>query len=150
MKIFIDADACPRDAKELTFRASRRLGIPVVLTADRPIGHPASPLISMVVVPRGMDSADRRIAADVRPGDLVITADIPLAAEVVGLGAAALDPRGEIHTEDNVRERLSLRDFLMSLRDAGENLSGPAPFSRKDRQKFADSLDKLIRRLHGN
>ena len=147
MKIFIDADACPRDVKDLTFRTARRLNIPLVLVADRPVHHPQHPLFSMVVVPRAMDAADKRIAADVRPGDLVITADVPLAADVVELGALAVNPRGEIYTMDNVRERLSIRNFMMNLRDAGETLSGPAPFSRQDRQKFAESLDRLVNQL---
>jgi uncharacterized protein YaiI (UPF0178 family) len=149
MKIFIDADASPRDVKELTFRASARLRIPVVLVADRPVGRPDSPLVTMVVVPRDMDSADRRIVEDVETGDLVITADLPLAAAAVERGASALDPRGEFYTEANVGERRSIRDFLMSLREAGENLGGPKPYSRKDRQRFADALDRFLTKNSG-
>lgn len=143
-KIFVDADACPREAKELVFRASARLKIPVILIADRPIRIPDSPLISMVVVPRDFDSADRRIVEDLKAGDLVITADLPLAKAVVEKGGFALNPRGKLYTEENVGEIVSIRDFMMSLRDAGENLGGPAPFSKKDKQKFADSLEKFL------
>lgn len=144
--IWIDADACPREVKELTFRASTRLGVPVALVADRPLAHPRSPLISTVVAPQGPDSADHHIVASARPGDLVITADLPLAAAVVDRGAVALNPRGELYTCENVGERLSMRDFLMSLREAGHELGGPAPFSRKDRQRFADALDRFLTR----
>ena len=146
LRIFIDADACPRDVKDLTFRASTRLKIPVCLVADRPVHHPDVPLISMKVVPRDPDSADKWIVGEVGEGDLVITADVPLASAVVELGAVALDPRGQIYTRDNVRERLSMRDFLMSLREAGETVGGPPPFNRKDRQRFADALDRFLTR----
>jgi len=146
LKIWVDADACPRAVKDLVFRAADRLKIAVILVADRPLARPGSPLVSTVVVPRNPDSADQHIAAQARPGDLVITADLPLAAEVVELGAVALDPRGQIYTEDNVTERLSLRDFLMSLREAGHDLGGPPPFSPKDKQRFAAALDRCLTR----
>ncbi len=144
MKILIDADACPREVKDLTFRASARLKLPVVMVADRPVWRPDSALVSMVVVPRNMDSADQRIVEDVRAGDLVITADLPLAAAVVKKGGTAINPRGEVYTEENIGERLSMRDFLMSLRDTGENIGGPPPYSRKDRQRFADAIDRIL------
>ena len=144
MKIYIDADACPREVKDLTFRASTRLKIPLIMVADRPVFHPRHQRISMVVVPRDMDSADKYIEQEVAPGDLVITADLPLAAAVVEKGAVALNPRGELYTEENVGERLSIRDFMMSLREAGHDLGGPPPFSRKDKQRFADSLDRFL------
>ena len=146
LKIFIDADASPREVKELTFRAAKRLKIPVVLVADRPVAHPKSPLISMVVVPRDMDSADKHIVDKTQPGDLVITADLPLAAAVVELGALAINPRGELYTKENVGERLSMRNFLMSMREAGHELGGPPPFSRKDKQRFADTLEWCLTR----
>ena len=146
MKIFIDADACPREVKELTFRAAKRLGVAVVMVADRPVAHPRSPLISMVVVPRDMDSADKRIVSEIQPGDVVITADLPLAAEAVGRGAWGINPRGELYTEENVGERLSMRDFLMSMREAGHDLGGPPPYNRKDKQRFADTLDWCLTR----
>lgn len=149
LTIWIDADACPRPVKELVFRASARLNIRVTLVADRPLGHPPSPLISSLVVPKGMDSADNRIVEEVQEGDLVITADLPLAAEAVEKGTTALNPRGELYTEENVRERLSMRDFLMSLRETGENLGGPPPYSKKDKAHFAAALEKFLARRLG-
>lgn len=146
MKIWIDADGCPRDVKDLVFRASERLKIVVVMVADRPLARHRSPLITSVVVPRDMDSADRHIAEQVSPGELVITADLPLAAEVVARGAIGINPRGELYTEENVRERLSMRDFLMGLRETGEMLGGPAPYSRKDKARFAAALDRFLTR----
>lgn len=144
MKIWIDADGCPRAAKDLVLRASLRLGIEVVLVADRSLSPPGSPLFSVQVVPRGMDSADKHIAAQARPGDLVVTADLPLAAEVVGSGVTAINPRGELYTEENVREKLSLRDFMMSLRETGQDLGGPAPYSPKDASRFAAALERFL------
>ena len=150
LKIWIDADGCPRPVKDLVLRASERLRIPVVMVADRPLARERSPLVSSVVVPRDLDSADRHIVEQVDPADVVITADLPLAALVVGKGAVALNPRGELYTEENVRERLSYRDFAMALRETGQDLGGPAPFSRKDKDRFASSLDRLLtRRLAG-
>ncbi len=142
--IWIDADACPRAVKELVFRASARLSVRVTLVADRPLSVPPSPLISSITVPKGMDSADNRIVEEAGEGDLVITADLPLAAAAVEKGTTALNPRGELYTEENVRERLSMRDFLMSLREGGENLGGPAPFSKKDKARFAAALEKFL------
>ena len=150
MKIWIDADGCPRPVKDLVFRASARLKIPVVLVADRPVGRPGSPLVTSVVVPRDMDSADKHIAEKLDPDDLVITADLPLAAQVVEGGAVALNPRGELYTEENVRERLSMRDFLMSLREAGQEVGGPPPFSGKDKQRFAAALDRFLTKRLGS
>jgi len=147
LKIFIDADACPRSVKDLVFGASDRLRLPVVLVADRMVSRPRSRLVSTVVVPRDMDSADAHIVDRVAPGDLVITADIPLAAAVVAKDAVAINPRGEVYTEQNVRERLSLRDFSMSLRESGMDLGGPPPFSRQDKQRFASALDRELTRL---
>lgn len=148
MRILIDADGCPRPVKDLVFRASDRLSLPVVLVADRSVARPRSPLISTVVVPRDMDSADRRIVEMVDPEDLVITADLPLAALVVEKGAKALNPRGELYTERNVGERLSLRNFTMSLRETGMELGGPPPYSAKDKQRFNAALDRFLAR-HG-
>jgi len=146
LRIWIDADGCPWAVKELVFRASARLKLAVALVADRPVKRPNSPFISMIVVPRDMDSADRRIVEKAQPGDLVITADLPLAAKVVEKGAFALNPRGELYTAENVGERLSMRDFFMSLREAGQDLGGPAPFSRKDKERFAAALDRFLTR----
>lgn len=144
MKIWIDADACPRAVKEVIFRASTRLKLRVIMVADRQVSRPPSPLISFVVVPRDMDSADHHIIANAQPGDLVITADIPLAAEVVEIGATGINPRGQIYTRENVRERLSMRDFLMGLRESGQEISGPAPYSKKDKERFAGSFDRFL------
>jgi hypothetical protein len=144
VRIWIDADGCPRAAKDLVFRASARLKLPVVMVADRQVGRPGSPLVTTVVVPRDMDSADKHIAEKVDPGDLVVTADLPLAAAVVEAGATALNPRGETYTLENVRERLSMRDFFMGLREAGEEVGGPPPYSKKDRQRFAAALDRFL------
>lgn len=149
MRIWIDADGCPRPVKDIVFRASQRLKLAVVLVADRPVGRPSSPLVTSIVVPRDMDSADRHIAEKLEPGDLVITADLPLAAAVVERGGQAINPRGETYTAENVRERLSLRDFMMGLRETGELLGGPPPYGRKDKERFAAALDRHLSRFAG-
>lgn len=149
MRIWIDADGCPRPVKDIVFRASQRLKLAVVLVADRPVGRPSSPLVTSIVVPKDMDSADRHIAEKLDPGDLVITADLPLAAAVVERGAQAINPRGETYTAENVRERLSMRDFMMGLRETGELLGGPPPYGRKDKERFAAALDRHLNRSAG-
>lgn len=149
MRIWIDADGCPRPVKDIVFRASQRLKLAVVLVADRPVGRPSSPLVTSIVVPKDMDSADRHIAEKLDPGDLVITADLPLAAAVVERGAQAINPRGETYTAENVRERLSLRDFMMGLRETGELLGGPPPYGRRDKERFAAALDRHLSRSAG-
>ena len=149
MRIWIDADGCPRPVKDIVFRASQRLRLAVVLVADRPVGRPSSPLVTSIVVPRDMDSADRHIAEKLEPGDLVITADLPLAAAVVERGGQAINPRGETYTAENVRERLSMRDFMMGLRETGELLGGPPPYGRKDKERFAAALDRHLSRFAG-
>lgn len=146
MRIWVDADACPGPVKDILFRAARRTGIPLALVANHPMQVPAAPNIRFVQVESGFDVADDAIAARVETGDLVITADIPLAAEVVERGCLALSPRGELYTADNVRARLGMRDFMASLRDSGVNTGGAAPFSRTDRQLFANRLDRLLAR----
>ena len=142
--IWIDADGCPRPVKDLVFRASERLSLRVVLVADRPLGLPPSPLVSLITVKKGLDAADNRIVEEIREGDLVVTADLPLAGAAVEKGATALNPRGELYTEENVRERLSMRDFLMSLRETGELIGGPAPYSGKDKGRFAAALNGFL------
>ena len=144
MRIWIDADGCPRPVKEVVFKASQRLKLPVTMVADRQVGRPTNSLVSLVVVPGDMDAADRYIAQNLRPGDLVITTDLPLAAQVVAKGAWGLNPRGELYTEENVRERLSLRDFMSDLRETGVITGGPAPYGPKDRRNFNDALDRLL------
>jgi uncharacterized protein YaiI (UPF0178 family) len=148
MKIYVDADGFPRAAKEILIRAVLRLGVPVVFVANKPVRREASPLISTLLVPEGPDIADDRIAALANPGDLVVTADIPLADRVVSKGAFALNPRGKLYTEENIKDRLSVRDLLSELRDGGMMTVGPPAFGKKDCQAFADQLDRfLVRRL---
>lgn len=148
MKIWIDADACPRVIKEILFRASERLQVPVCLVANKPLGKHQGKLIESIVVGKGFDVADDYIAEHAAAIDLVITADIPLAARIVAKGGVALDPRGEPYTEETVGERLSLRDFLSDLRTAGLVQGGPGQFSMTDRQRFASSLDRLLTKMH--
>lgn len=146
MKLWIDADACPRVIKDIVFRASDRLDLPVVLVANASLTKHNSRLVESVVVPGGFDAADDYIAEHASAADLVITADIPLAARIVAKGGVALDPRGELYTEDNVGERLSMRDLMMELRGGGLVQGGPSQFSSTDRQRFASSLDRLLTR----
>jgi uncharacterized protein YaiI (UPF0178 family) len=148
MQIYVDADGFPRAAKDILIRAALRLGVSVVFVANKPVRRDSSPLISSLLVPEGPDIADDRIAALAEPGDLVITADIPLADRVVSKGAFALNPRGKLYTEENVKDRLAVRDLLSELRDGGLMTGGPPAFGKKDCQAFADQLDRfLIRRL---
>jgi hypothetical protein len=147
MKIWIDADACPRVIKEIVFRASQRLKVHVCLVANKVLTRHDTPLVESVVVQDGFDAADDYIVQNTAPEDLVITADIPLAARIVANGGVALDPRGELYTEENVGERLSMRDLMMELRSEGLVQGGPAQFSLTDRQKFASALDRFLTRL---
>lgn len=147
MQIWIDADACPRVIKEIVFRASERLGIPVCLVANTGLAKHHSGLITSVVVAEGFDVADDYIAEHATGEDVVITADVPLAARIVAKGATGLDPRGELYTEENVGERLSMRDLMMELRGAGVLQGGPGQFGNADRQRFASSLDSLLTRM---
>ncbi len=147
MKIWIDADACPRIIKEIVFRASERLQVPVCLVANQNLAKAHSLLVTSVQVAAGLDAADDYIVQHAAPEDLVITADIPLAARLVAQGGVALDPRGEIYTEENVGERLSTRDLMQELRGAGLVQGGPAQFGLVDRQRFASALDRLLTRM---
>ena len=144
MRIWVDADACPQAIREIIFRASNRLGLPVVFVANRAAASPRWKLVSSVQVGRELDAADAHIASHVEPGEIVVTADIPLAAKVVARGAVAIDPRGEVFTEDNVGGRLALRDLLQNLRSEGSLTGGPAPFSQADRQRFANAFDRVL------
>ena len=146
MQIWVDADACPQVIKEILFRAAERAQVSTTLVANTLLRVPSSPFIKSVRVAKGFDVADHQIVAQIGPGDLVITADIPLAAEVIARGADALDPRGELYSEDNVRERLAIRNLMQELRSTGDILGGPAPFSQSDRQRFANHLDRLLTR----
>lgn len=145
MRIWIDADAAPRDVKEIVFRAAKRLELETVMVANQRLPRPLdNPFVSAVLVQGGPDVADQHIAEHAVPGDLVITADIPLAAILVEKGILALDPRGELYSEENVRERLSIRDFMETLRGSGVETGGSRPYGPKDRQAFAGALDRVL------
>lgn len=147
LKIWIDADACPRVIKEIVFRASARLQMPVCLVANQDLSKAHNGLVTSVRVSDGFDVADDYIAEHAAASDLVITADIPLAARIVAIGGVALDPRGELYTEENVGERLSVRDLMQELRTAGLVQGGPAQFGQADRQRFASALDRVLTRM---
>jgi len=144
MKIWVDADACPVVIKEILFKAAIRTKAELTLVANQSISKPKSPFIKMLQVSSGFDVADDEIVKLVEKGDLVITSDIPLAAEVIEKGAQALSPRGELHTPDNIRARLNMRDFLDTMRASGEHTGGPPPLSQSDRQAFANHLDRVL------
>jgi uncharacterized protein YaiI (UPF0178 family) len=144
MQIWVDADACPQPIKDILFRAAERAQVLTTLIANTPLRVPASPFIRSVRVAKGFDVADHFIVKEVQPGDLVITADIPLAARVIERGAQALDPRGELYSEDNVHDRLALRNLMQGLRSTGDILGGPAPLTQNDRKRFANHLDRLL------
>jgi uncharacterized protein YaiI (UPF0178 family) len=144
MNIWVDADACPGVIKEILFRAAERTQISTTLVANQLLRVPPSPYIRALQVPAGFDVADNRIAQEVQPGDLVVTADIPLAAQVIERGGFALNPRGEFYTRDNIRERLTMRNFMEELRGSGVDISGPATFNQGDRQAFAAQLDRFL------
>ncbi|MBI1397814.1 MAG: YaiI/YqxD family protein [Betaproteobacteria bacterium] len=144
MTIWVDADACPGVIKEILYRAAERKQILLTLVANQPLGVPRSQWIRVVQVERGFDVADNYIAGVVAADDLVITADIPLAASVVEKGATALNPRGERYTKENVRELLDMRNFMDTLRSSGVQTGGPNAFSQGDRQAFANQLDRWL------
>lgn len=147
MKIWIDADACPKPVKELIFKGSFSKMLEVILVANGHIGIPVSPLITFIQVDHGDNVADLYIADHVLPEDLVITADIPLASLVVNKGAMAINPRGETYTEENISERLSIRDFMQDLRDGGVNTGGPKPYGQKDKELFANAFNRILTKL---
>jgi uncharacterized protein len=143
-RIWVDADACPRVVKDILFRAAERTGVMVTLVANQPLALPRVPSLRMKVVGSGFDVADAAIVADAGPGDLVITADIPLAADVLAKGAAALSPRGERYAPDTIRAQLTMRDFMDTMRASGAMTSGPPPLSQADRKAFAGELDRWL------
>ena len=148
MKIWIDADAAPREVKELVFRAARRLNLPTILVANQQLQTPAgNPQVTAVRVDGGPDVADRYIVDHAEPGDLVVTQDIPLASLLVPKQIAVLDPRGSEHTEESIGERLSIRDFMEQVRGSGATTGGPPPFDARARQAFASALDRTLTRL---
>jgi len=149
LNIWVDADACPNVIKEILFRAADRVQVPVVLVANQAIGVPRSLNIRTIQVEAGFDVADNYIVQQADPGDLVITADIPLASEAIDKGCLALNPRGELYTEDNIRQRLNMRDFMDTMRGSGIDTGGPPAFSQSDRMAFANQLDRLLAKYCG-
>ena len=147
MHIWVDADACPAVIKDILYRAAERAQVGMTLVANKLLRTPPSKFIRALQVPHGFDVADAEIAQRLAPGDLVITADVPLAAEVIARGAHAINPRGELYTPDTIRERLALRDFLDQLRSSGVQTAGPAPLDHADRKRFADQLDRFLARM---
>ena len=143
-QIWVDADACPSVIREILFRAAQRAGIPLTLVANRLLAVPASPCIRALQVPRGFDAADDEIMRRVAAGDLVITQDIPLAAQVLERGGVALSPRGEWFSTETIQAQLTLRDFMETLRASGIQTGGPASLSHADRKKFAGQLNRWL------
>ncbi|HYA03365.1 MAG TPA: YaiI/YqxD family protein [Syntrophobacteria bacterium] len=144
MEIWVDADACPKVIKEILFRAAERARVSLILVANQPLRTPSSPFVKAVRVSSGFDAADNTIARQLQPGDLVITADIPLAAQVIERGGHVLDPRGEFYTKDNIRERLAVRNLLQELRSGGVDVGGPSSLTRSERHAFANQLDRFL------
>ncbi|MFV1997773.1 MAG: YaiI/YqxD family protein [Acidiferrobacterales bacterium] len=144
MKIWVDADACPVVIKEILFKAAERTGVQLTLVANQPVSIPALRCITMLQVPSGFDVADNEIVKRLGVGDLVITSDIPLAAEVIEKGGHALNPRGELYSADTIKARLNMRDFMDTLRGSGIHTGGPPKLGQSDRQAFANNLDKLL------
>ena len=149
MHIWVDADACPLVIKEILYRAAERAQVQMTLVANKLLGVPRSQWIRSIQVARGFDVADNEIARRLEAGDLVVTADIPLAADVIGRGGHAINPRGELYTPENIRERLATRDFMEKLRETGVQTGGPAPLDNTDRKRFADQLDRLLTKIKG-
>ena len=147
MRIWVDADACPGPVRDILLRSSQRLRVPTVFVANKRLTLPRSDFASTVQVGAGLDVADRHIASAAQAGDLAVTQDIPLAALLVPKGVVVMDPRGELFTEENISERLSVRNFMQELRDSGVNTGGPGGFSPQDRQRFAATLDRELTRL---
>lgn len=150
MKIWVDADACPVVIREILFRAAQRTGVALTLVANQPMRVPPSPNVTALQVAPGFDVADNEIVRRVAAGDLVVSADIPLAAEVIEKGGHVLSPRGEAYTRDNIRARLTMRDFMDTLRGSGIHTGGPPALGQADRKAFADQLDRfLVRHARG-
>jgi len=143
-QIWVDADACPKVIKEILYRAADRVSVQIILVANQALQVPGSPYIRSIQVPGGFDVADNYIVQQSQAGDLVITADIPLAAEAIEKGCLALNPRGELYTKENIGQRLNMRDFMDTLRGSGMETGGPPAFSHADRMAFANQLDRLL------
>lgn len=146
MQIWVDADACPKIIKSILYRAAERVRVSMILVANSSLKIPSSPYIKTIQVASGFDVADKHIVNAMQGGDLVITADIPLAAEAIEKGGHALNPRGEFYTTENIRQRLNMRDFMDELRGSGVNTGGPPTLSQSDRQSFANELDRFLTR----
>ena len=144
MQIWVDADACPKVIKETLFRAVERVGIHLTLVANQSLQTPPSRYVHMLRVPAGFDVADNEIVKRASAGDLVITSDIPLAAEVIEKGAQALNPRGELYTADSIKGKLTIRDFMDTMRASGVQTGGPSALSQSERQAFANHLDRIL------
>ena len=145
IKIFVDADACPGTVKDILYRISQRTGIEVILVANQPLFIPRIPIVRSIQVSQGFDVADDHIVSLVEKDDLVITADIPLAAEVIDKGGKALNPRGELYTAANIKARLNMRDFMDSMRNSGVQVGGgPPPLSQRDTMEFANAIDRYL------
>lgn len=147
MNIWIDADACPKPIKEILYRVADRKHIVTTLVANQWLCVPSSPFIKMQKVSKGYDIADNQIVEQLKSGDLVITSDIPLAADALSKEAYVLSPRGEHYTKDTIKERLVMRDFMETMRASGVQSKGPSPLSVKDRENFANQLDKMLAQL---
>ena len=150
MQIWVDADACPAAIKEILFRAAERTGTRVTLVANQYINTPRSKYVSCVQVPRGFDIADNEIVMRSEKGDLVITSDIPLADEVISKGCLALSPRGELFTEENIKARLNIRDFMETMRSSGMHTGGPASLGSSDKHAFGNQLDRWLQNRKRN
>jgi uncharacterized protein YaiI (UPF0178 family) len=145
VKIYVDADACPIVIKDILYRVSQRTGIEVILVANQPLSIPRIPTVRSIQVSQGFDVADNHIVDLVEDDDLVITADIPLASDVIDKGGKALNPRGELYTKGNIKARLNMRDFMDSMRNSGVQVGGgPPPLSKRDRMEFGNALDRYI------
>ncbi|HLV49264.1 MAG TPA: YaiI/YqxD family protein [Aliidiomarina sp.] len=146
MNIYVDADACPSVIRDILFRVAQRQKINLYLIANRMVNHPPSAFIESIRVADGFDVADEEIVRRCQKGDLIISADIPLAAEAIEKGALVLSPRGELFTTENIRQRLNMRDFMDTMRSSGIHHGGPAPLAQRDRKAFADHLDRILAR----
>lgn len=144
MQIWVDGDACPAEIKELLFRAAVRVKVLMTLVANQPLRIPKSEFISLLIVPSGLNVADKQIVELLQPGDLVVTADVPLAAHTIQKGGIAIDPRGDLFTAENIGERITMRNLMDELRGSDLVSGGPAPFGPKDKQNFANQLDRLL------
>jgi len=146
IQIWVDADSCPGVIKEILFKASKRTGVTMTLVANHPMPVPRIKWITLLQVPSGFDVADNEIVKRVHPGDLVITGDIPLAAEIIDKNAHALNPRGEFYSAENIRQRLNMRDFMDTLRSSGVDTGGQSSMSQNDRREFANQLDRFLQK----